>query len=304
MAPLDRQKLCGLLDFRPHEGVSPGKTAIREPIRHDGFLLERFSLERPGAGPLPCLVLRPDREFPLGGLVYCHAHGFDYETGKEEVVVGRPALLDPPLGLWLARRGYCVVCPDMPGFGERRGEGGESALAKAALWQGRTLLGDMLADLGLALDWLRREPSMDGVPCASIGFSMGATLSYFLAALREDLAACVHACAFADIGPLVASGAHDLHAPYMTVPGLLPDFDMSHVACLVAPRPQLVCSGLRDPLTPPEALEPALDRLAARYKELGASEHLAIHTEVESGHVESTAMRESVDGFLSVNLAT
>ena len=92
---------------------------------------------------LPALRLAPAK----GGtgkrpaVLYCHAHGNRYDIGKAEIIDGRRALLDPPLGVALAEQGYIVLCVDMTGFGDRRKEGSEEALAKAALWQGRSLSG-------------------------------------------------------------------------------------------------------------------------------------------------------------------
>jgi dienelactone hydrolase len=97
---------------------------------------------------------------------------------------------------------------------------------------------------------------VDGGRIAAMGLSMGATHAYWLAALDDRVAAVVHLCAFADMGPLIASGGHDLHGIYMSVPGLLQNGDMGDVAALIAPRPQFIAWGGRDPLTPEAANPP------------------------------------------------
>ncbi|MFV0490421.1 MAG: dienelactone hydrolase family protein [Pseudorhodobacter sp.] len=246
---------------------------------------------RDGNIAIPSRLLMPD--VPRGAAVlYAHAHGNAYGIGKAEATEGRPALLDPPLGLWLAAQGHVVLCPDMPGFGERQEEGTEAALSKAALWQGRPLLGVMLDDLARAGAALKVRPEVDPARIAVIGLSMGATLAYFHAALRPEIAACAHFCAFADIAPLIATGAHDLHGSYMTVPGLLPAHDLGDVAALIAPRLQIVGVGLRDPLTPPAAFTPALDRLRRAYAK--SSDRLQVVVEPEGGHRESPAMRTAL----------
>jgi dienelactone hydrolase len=253
------------------------------------------------ARPIPARLLHPPTDRATGaGLVYAHAHGNRYDIGKAEVTDGRPALLDPPLGLHLAGLGYTVLCPDLPGFGDRMNEGTESALSKAALWHGRPLLGHMLDDLARAHAALASLPRINAQRIGVLGVSMGATLAYWHAALRADTAAVAHFCAFAHIGPLVASGAHDLHGHYMTVPGLLPDHDMGDVAALIAPRPQWVGAGLRDPLSPPEAFDPAVARLRAAYAD--APERLQIVVEPEGGHAETPRMRAGLGAFLQVAL--
>ena len=97
------------------------------------------------------------------------------------LIDGRPAWLDPP-GLALARRGFVALSIDMPTFGSRSGVT-ESAAAKAALWHGRTLFGQMLGEQAAALTWLAARPDVDQARIGMVGISMGATLAYFLAAL-------------------------------------------------------------------------------------------------------------------------
>ena len=130
--------------------------------------------------------------------------------------------------------GWTVFCADMPGFGARQAEGSESALAKAAFWRGKTLAGEMVTDQMLALDALKDIAK----PCqvATLGISMGGTLAYLVAALREDVSATANLCVFSDMAPLIETAAHDLHGLYMTIPGLLDRHDMSDIAALVAPR--------------------------------------------------------------------
>jgi pimeloyl-ACP methyl ester carboxylesterase len=249
---------------------------------------------------LPALRLAPAKAGTgkRPAVLYCHAHGNRYDIGKAEIIDGRPALLDPPLGVALAEQGYIVLCVDMTGFGDRRNEGSEEALAKAALWQGRSLLGDMLADLAIAHQGLLDMPDVDDDRIATVGLSMGATLAYCYAALTPRIVATAHMCAFADMAPLVETGAHDLHGIYMVVPGLLRHHDLGDVAALVAPRSQLVCSGLKDPLTPSAALGPALKRLRAAYAGLEASDRLTIVTDPQSVHEETPEFRTTLLQFL------
>jgi dienelactone hydrolase len=256
--------------------------------REDRYRILDLSLE---AGAIPATALLP--QTPNGsGILYCHAHGHRYDIGRRELVEGRPAVA-PAFGPELARAGFTVLCPDMPGFGDRRHEGTESALAKAALWRGETLLGMMLADLMRALDVLEEMPGIETM--GVFGMSMGATLAYWLAALDQRVSAVAHVCAFSNIGPLIQSGAHDLHGIYMTVPGLLPETDMGDIAAAIAPRPQFIASGARDPLTPEAALAPALERVRDAYRGGGP---LTVMTLADAGHALVPEMRAAVIAFL------
>ena len=261
----------------------------------DGRIVEEIRLETL-AGDIPGTLCRPDGPGPFPAILYCHAHGNRYDIGRRELMEGRPALQDPPYGPLLAARGYLTFCIDVAGFGERQQEGTESALAKEALWRGQTLFGGMLADLSAALDYLCDRPDVDSSRIATFGISMGATHAYWLAALDQRIAAAAHLCVFSNMAGLIETGRHDLHGIYITVPGLLGHCDMGDVAALVAPRPQLV--GARDPLTPPDGLEPALATLRGAYAEAGASDRLTILISPETGHVETAEMREAVLEFL------
>jgi acetyl esterase/lipase len=255
-----------------------------------------------GEGPIPATLLRPAGDGPHPAILYCHAHGNVWTLGRIELLDGRPALKSGPYGPTLATAGFVVLCLDMPGHGARQQEGTEAALAKSALWRGGTLMGRMLEDLAAGIDALTVEPGVDPGRIGAMGLSMGATHAYWLAALDDRVSAVAHLCAFADITPLIASGAHDLHGIYMTVPGLLTHGDMGDVAALIAPRPQFIAYGGRDPLTPYPAISPALAHVGAAYRAEGADARLRILTDPVAGHEETQAMRAALLSFLQETL--
>jgi dienelactone hydrolase len=158
----------------------------------------------------------------------------------------------------------------------------------------------MLAELAGAFDLLTNLDGIDPARIGIFGFSMGATHAFWLGALEPRIARIAHACAFADLSTLVATGAHDLHGPYMTVPGLLDRFPTGQIAGLCAPRPQLAIMGAQDPLTPPAARQAGLNDLCRCYAD--ASEMLHVRVE-EAGHVETPAMRQAVLDFLAAEPA-
>ncbi len=169
---------------------------------------------------------------------------------------------------------------------------------------GQHPLDQMMGEITSQLDWLAAEPWCDAARIGVYGLSMGATFGYLLAAVDDRVAALAQLCCLADLEALIASGAHDLHGPYLMIPGL-PAVARNGViagmmAGMMAPRPQLVCLGAADPLTPPDALRTALDDLRAGYAACPAS--LQIRVDPVSGHVETPAMRRHVLDFLHRNL--
>jgi hypothetical protein len=135
-----------------------------------------------------------------------------------------------------------------------------------------------------------------------MGISMGATLSFWLAALDPRIRAIAHLCCLADLAMLVETGAHDLHGPYMIVPGLLQRFSTGTIAGLAAPRPQLALMGGDDPLTPPRAVERAIADAGAAYAAAGAAEAFTAQVFPGVGHQETPEMRARVLAFLKLAL--
>lgn len=246
------------------------------------------------------IVTRPKGDDPFPAILYIHAHGNRHGIGARELLDGRPMLREP-LGPVLARLGFVTLAIDMPGFGGRA-TASESALAKARLWRGRSLAGQMLGELSSALGWLAARPDVNDRRIGAFGISMGATLGYWLAAVDARLSCLAHLCCFADFDRLIESGAHDLHGIYLTVPGLLDIASNGEIAGLIAPRPQLICIGDRDPLTPPTAVDPALASVHAAYAKAGAAKKLTILRQADVGHQESPEMRAAVLDFFRRHL--
>ena len=291
-----RDRLTALLDY--HER---GLTLVGRDERDNGaWVAERLQF-RGTDGAVEGVLTRPaaaDR--PLPAILFAYAHGNRYDIGARELTEGRPAWIDPP-GPALAAAGFVALAIDMPCFGGRAGVA-ESAAAKAGLWYGQPLFGRMLGEQAGALSWLASRPDVDPARIGMLGLSMGATLGYFLAALDPRVAAVAQLCCFADFATLLETGAHDLHGHYLTVPGLLRETSTGAIAGLVAPRPQLICLGADDPLTPPVAVARAHAEARAAYLAVRAADALQLHVEAGVGHRETPAMRGQVMDFLRRHL--
>ena len=293
----DKRELFGrLLAYEPAHLELAAATLVDV----DGIVRENLSFRLADGSPVRGFLMRPEGHGPFPGLIYAHAHGGRYDIGASELTEGREVLLDPP-GPALARAGYAVFCIDMPTFGERA-HVTEGAASKAALWYGRTLFGQMLGEQAGALTWLAARPDVDAGRIGVLGISMGATLAYWIAALDERPAAIAHLCCYADFATLVQTGAHNGHGQYLTVPGLLAALTTGEIAGLVAPRPQLVCVGSEDTLTPPAAVDRAEADTRAAYAEAGVPENFMLMREAGVGHQETLAMRAAVLDFFARHL--
>ncbi len=246
---------------------------------------------------IPAYFLRPQMgRGPVPAVVYAHAHGNNYQTGGVELTAGRSALRGP-YAPDLVRAGIAALSFDLPAFGARQ-HPTEGARAKAHLWQGQTLFGQMLAELQSGVDFLAAHPAVTTDRIGVLGFSMGSTLAWWLAALDTRIRATSAMCSFADLASLVATGADNGHGIYMTVPGLLPLARSGQIAGLAAPRALQICVGLQDWSTPMAAFALARTDLERAYDTVGAAEQLQFHIEPDTGHVETPAMRAAVLEFL------
>lgn len=275
--------------------------ADRKAEHRDGFVAEALTFATASGEHFRALMTRPAGSGKHRAILYIHAHGNRHDIGAAELLDGRPALVSP-LGPLLAKMGYVTLCIDLPGFGSRAAAS-ESALAKARLWHGKSLAGQMLGELHSAVGWLTNQPNLDAARIGAFGISMGATFAYWLAAVDPRIACAVQLCCYADYDALIETGAHDLHGIYLTVPGLLGIASNGEIAGRVAPRPQFIGIGDRDPLTPPAAVDKALATTRAAYAAAGVSDKLALHREADLDHRESPAMREAWLTFLQGALA-
>ena len=281
--------------------VMLGEPEVRSQRAEDGWLTQDLLFRSSLGDAVPAFLICPvDAETPVPAILYCHAHGGRYDIGRKELFDGRAAL-QSAYAADLRDLGCAVLCLEMPCFGERR-EPEESALSKSHLWHGRTLFGRMLAELVAGVDYLAEHPGIDETRIGAMGISMGGTHAWWLAAIEPRLRAAVNMCCLADLECLIATGAHDGHGPYMTVPGLVRLASTGELAALAAPRPQLVCVGLRDWCTPEECFDKARAALEAGYACSDAQNMIEFCVDPDAGHEETPAMRKAALAFFDKHL--
>jgi dienelactone hydrolase len=293
----DRQRLRGLFEIGRHRLRETGRSASRR----DGHIVETLAFATAGGEAVRGLLLKPaGAGKPLPAILHIHAHGNRHEIGADEMLEGRPALQSAP-GPAFAGLGLATLCIDLPCFGHRS-NAIESACAKAALWRGQSLAGQMLGELSSAIDWLAAQADIDANRIGCFGISMGATLGYWLAAVDERVAAVAHQCCLADFETLISTGAHDLHGIYLAVPGLLGAASNGEIAGMIAPRPQLACIGDLDPLTPPASTALVLRQIEDAYGRANAARCFTVVRDADCGHRETPDMREATLRFFRDHL--
>ncbi len=291
-----RQELFGLLGDLPERSGVGGVEVISEEDC-GSYVLEKLVLDLNGMEAVPAYFTRPKgQKGPFPTVLYNHAHGGDYELGKDELLAGRKELQKPPYAEMLSRKGYCALCIDAWAFGERQGRT-ESEIFKQMLWEGRVMWGMMVYDSLRAIDYLVSRPDVDPDAIATLGLSMGSTMAWWVAALDTRVKVCIDMCCLTDFHALIEAQGLDEHNFYYYVPRLLKHFTTSQINALIAPRAHLAAAGNYDRLTPSAGLDVVDAELRKVYKEDNAPEAWKL-LRYDTGHFENSHMRAEIVSFL------
>jgi dienelactone hydrolase len=294
----ERLALYGLLgDLPPRDGAISAKLVSQK--EYETYLLEKLVLDLNGIEIVPAYFVKPkDGEKKLPCILYNHAHGGNYNLGKDELLVGRDALQAPPYAKELTSKGYAALCIDSWCFGERGGRT-ESAIFKEMLWKGQVLWGMMVYDSLRAMDYLVCRPDVDAMRIGTMGISMGSTMAWWTAALDTRVKVCVDLCCLTDFEALIEAQGLDGHGIYYYVPSLLKHFSTAKINALIAPRAHLSLAGNYDRLTPPAGLDRIDRELKQVYEKAGAVKAWQLKR-YEIGHFETALMRSEVISFLKM----
>lgn len=251
---------------------------------------------------VPAYLLVPnDRRDPGPAVLAVHGHG----PGKDEVCgVDTPAVRAAfaehkgDYAHTLAERGYVVLAPDLRCFGERADWQPENKYhcdvnLVHALMAASNPLAQNLWDLGRALDVLSEHPLVDADRLGAVGFSYGATMTVFLAAVDERVRAAV-------VSGYLSSWRAAHRVPWnmcgsQVMPGMLGALEHVDVGALVAPRALLVETGGDDVLFPEAAARATVAQLRGVYRTLDAPDDALVHDVFDGDHMWHG---EHVDAFL------
>ncbi len=290
-----RKDLWSLLGDLPWER-KPGPAKLVKTEKHDGYTLERLTLDLNGFEPVPAVLLIPDKlKKPAPGLLFIHWHAGMYELGKEQLLSG--VGVQPAYAPVCAEKGLVTLAIDSWCFGERKheenGHTGEEDAFKLMLWNGQVLFGMMMFDEFRALDYLATRPEVDPGRLGAFGMSMGATKAWWLAALDPRVRVCIDVCCLTDYEELIKAHGLKEHGIYYYVPSLLKYFSTSQINELIVPRARLSVNGRKDPLTPPAGVERVRDHLLTLYQKYGKVEDCHIEL-FDCAHEELPKMRRLI----------
>jgi dienelactone hydrolase len=268
---------------RVHDMLGPMPRAVpldletTEVVDGREYRRERVVFDTEATMSVPAYLLVPNaRTEPGPAVLAVHGHG----PGKSVVCATEPGVYGEDYAHALARAGYVVLAPDLRGFGERVDRMPPDRYhcdwdLVCATMAGVVPLGRDLWDLQRALDVLGAHPLVDADRMGVAGFSFGATCALFLRAVDARVRAGVVSGYFSSW-----QAAHTV--PWnmcgsQVMPAQLGELEHLDVACLAAPRPLLVETGVDDPIFPVAAASAATAALARVYAHLGAPDDALVH---------------------------
>lgn len=204
-------------------------------------------------------------------------HGFSYPLGYMWVYHND---LHPILAL--VRAGYAVLAYDQSGFGSRQSETGPF-YDRYPHW---SHMGRMVEDARAAMDMLEKDSLVDPQRIYVFGFSMGATVGVYTAALDSRVKAVVSICGFTPMRTDTAARGTGGVARYSHERDLLPrlgffvghesqiPYDFHELLGMIAPRPTLVVEPQLDRDATPADVHTAVEQAKKVYALYGASAKL------------------------------
>ncbi len=280
-----RARIESVLGAMPTD-VVPLDLEVTETVTLDDHVRHRIVFDTEPTMSVPAYLLVPNaRTKPGSAVLAVHGHG----PGKA-MICGLTGRTHEHYALQFVRNGHVVLAPDLRCFGERQDPQWEPDGHKydcdwnlvAATMAGINPLAQNLWDLQRSIDVLATLDVVDPERIAVAGFSYGATMSLFLAALDSRISAAI-------ISGYLSSwrGAHSV--PWnmcgsQIMFGQLGRVEHIDVVAQVAPRPILIESGRHDPLFPIDAAIATVDQLREVYRALGAAPDLVVHDIVDGDH--------------------
>jgi len=255
---------------RPGETAKMGRMAITP---YDGFgdYLYGYLYYPKGSdgkikkGKLPILIYQHE---------YDYSKGFSSYHRIEKFIQG------------MVDRGYAVFAYDMLGFGNRIEEG-THFYDRYPHW---SKMGKMVVDLQGAVDAMVNLDFVDSTKVMVAGYSLGATVGLYAAALDERIAGLVSVCGFTPMRlDTPEKGTEGIKA-YSHLHGLLPrlgffvgneahiPYDFHELLACVAPRPVLVIAPTMDKTITLKDVELAVDKAKGVYRSMGKADNIGILT--------------------------
>jgi pimeloyl-ACP methyl ester carboxylesterase len=225
-------------------------------------------------------------------------HGFHYPLGYMWVYRSD---LHPILAL--TKAGYAVLAYDQTGFGTRWNEA-EHFYERFPHW---SQMGKMIEDLHYAVDVLEKDSLVDAKNISVYGYSMGATLGLYAAALDKRITGVVAISGFTPMRSDTPDKGMSGMTRYSHLHGLIPrlgffagnenrlPYDFDDIISLVAPRPVLIVQPARDRDADPRDVRNAVNRAQKIFGFSSAVNKLELQEPDDYGRLTDAAQDKAIE---------
>ncbi len=293
------QQAMGPLPDRTH--LAKPDIKVVEEIKGEGYTRQTITFTTEPGDRLSALLYIPDKArkgAKLPAMLALHPTG---EKGKL-IVAGEGPLENRQYGLELAQRGYVVLCPDYPSFGDSKNYDFDNDRYVSGTMKG--VFNHMrCVDLLQSLDFV--DPDCIGV----IGHSLGGHNAMFVGVFDLRLKVIVSSCGWTPFHDYYGGNIEGWTSPrYMPrlkyVYELNPDkvpFDFYEVVAALAPRPFFSNSPLRDDNFSVEGVRKGIAEAEKIYRLLHAGGNLQVRYP-DCGHDFPEDIRQEAYRFIDKTL--
>ncbi len=208
--------------------------------------------------------------------VVIYLHEYAYATGfarrSEEIITG------------FVEQGIAVFVYDQIGFGTRLDDG-TFFYQRYPHW---SKMGKMIADVSAAVDTMQNMEIIDKNRIYAAGYSLGATVALYSAALDERIKAVVSVCGFTPMRLDTMEKGTEGIKMYSHLHGLIPrlgffigrenhiPYDFHEVIAAIAPRPALIVAPIWDRFAAFDDIKQCLTEVEKVYDLLGAENKIEL----------------------------
>ena len=270
----DRQRFLAQLGLDPLPPRTDLKPEITGSVEKNGVIAERLHFQSlPGLYVTANLYRPSHQEKPLPGILYLCGHGAVHLNG---VSYGNKVHYRHH-GEWAAKLGFICLVIDSLQLGEIEGIHHGTHHLNRWWWtsRGYTPAGVEAWNCLRAVDYLTQRQEVDPDRIGCTGRSGGGAYSWWIAALDPRIRCAVPVAGITDLRDHIVNGCVSGHCDCM-YPVNLDQWDMCHIASLVAPRPLLIANTDRDPIFPLAGVLRIHEAVARRYHALDATAQLGL----------------------------
>ncbi len=282
------------------DDLPPLDVQILETVSGDGFTRLKISFVAEEGDRVPAYLFVPDRAKtkPAAAMLALHQ---TTSIGKDEPA-GLGGLPNLHYGLELAQRGYVVLAPDYPSFGDYKYD------FKASRYASGTMKG--IFNHMRCVDLLRSRSEVDPERIGVIGHSLGGHNAMFVAAFDERLKVVVSSCGWTPFHDYyegkIAGWTSDRYMPrlrdaYGLDANRVP-FDFYEVVASFAPRGFFSNSPVADSNFAVAGVKKAIAEAKPIYELFGAADELQVRYP-ECGHDFPPDVRQEAYKFIDRVLA-